>query len=110
VDPKYERERDLMEQIIELAERWLGWRALHIRPARTQHGWRTPVQGTLGKGWPDLLLVHPAKARTIAAELKGPKGQVTPEQMEVLETLLRAGWETYIWRPADWDDIVEALT
>ena len=105
--PAYDRERDLQDQITEMAEKWLGWQWVHFRPARTQHGWRTPVSGPLGKGWPDLVLVR--GPRIIAAELKSTKGKVTTEQTEVLGALNLAGVETYIWRPADWDHIVQIL-
>jgi len=97
----------LQDQIIELAEQWLGWQTMHIRPARTKHGWKTPVQGALGKGWPDLVMLR--GGRIIAAEMKTDKGKVTPEQADVIGLLQAAGVETYIWRPKYWDDIVEVL-
>jgi hypothetical protein len=105
--PAYDRERDLQAQIIELAEEWLGWEVVHFRQARTVKGWRTPVTGKLGKGWPDLILVR--GPRIIAAELKSSKGKVTDEQSHVLAVLGLAGVETYVWRPSDWDTIVEVL-
>jgi hypothetical protein len=105
--PAYDRERDLQDQITELAETWLGWRWVHFRPARTKHGWRTPVSGPLGLGWPDLILVR--DSRIIAAELKSSTGVVSEAQADVLATLGLAGVEVYLWRPADWDSIVEVL-
>lgn len=100
-------EATLVSQIIGLAEDWLGWRCVHFRPGRTQHGWATPVQGSMGKGWPDLIMVR--DGRRIAAECKSAKGRVTPEQSDVLGALSLAGFETYVWRPADWDSIVATL-
>jgi hypothetical protein len=39
-------EADLLAQVTELAELY-GWQWVHFRPARTVHGWRTPVSGPL---------------------------------------------------------------
>lgn len=100
-------EADLLGQVIELAEEYFGWRCVHFRPAKTKHGWRTPVQGSMGKGWPDVVMVN--GGRILAAELKAAKGQPTKEQVEVLALLAKAGVETHIWRPADFDDIVDTL-
>lgn len=97
----------LLSQVIELAETWLGWTTVHFRPARTHYGWRTPVQGSMGKGWPDLILVR--GKRLIAAELKSDKGKLTSEQQDVLALLALAGVETYVWRPADWTSIERTL-
>lgn len=103
-----EDERTLMDRIIELATDWLGWHVLHLRPARTAHGWRTPVQGDLGKGWPDLILVR--GSRIVAAEVKSERGRLTAEQAEVLGILSVAGVETHVWKPSDWDTMVAVLS
>jgi len=66
-------------------------------------------------GFPDLVLVRPP--RVIFAELKDAKGRVRkakvgqpPQQAEWLEALLQCpGVETYLWRPSDWNQIVEVL-
>lgn len=100
-----ETERGFAEAVIEMA-RLLGWRVAHFRPARTLRGWRTAVEGD-GVGFPDLVLVRPP--RLIAAELKSARGRLTAEQGEWLRLLSAAGVETHIWRPADWDDVEEAL-
>ena len=111
--PGYDREADLLDQIIgttpgrEGVAIRLGWECMHLRPARTLKGWRTPVQGSLGKGWPDLILIR--VPRIIAAELKSARGKVSDEQAHVLAQLRLSGVEVHVWRPADWDSIVEAL-
>jgi hypothetical protein len=93
--------------VVEVA-RLAGWRVAHFRPARTAKGWCTPVTAD-GAGWPDLVLVRPP--RIIFAELKSESGKVRPEQTEWLSVLrLLPGAETHLWRPADWDAVVETLT
>lgn len=91
-------------QVIELAK-IRGWRSLHIRPARTAKGWRTPVQGE-GKGFPDLLLVR--GQRLLAAELKVKGRKLTPEQEAWLTALEGAGVAVYRWTPEDWP-LIEAV-
>lgn len=65
-------------------------------------------------GYPDLTLVRvpnrssPA-SRVIYAELKSHKGAPTPTQVEWLETLSMCGLETYLWRPADYDEVATIL-
>ena len=92
----------------------LGWETFHVRPARTKSGWRTPVQGSMAKGWPDLVLVRTRDRRLIFAELKRELEDLRPEQWQVM-TLLGAlvgsartaagqpllSLETHVWRPSD---------
>lgn len=101
-----ELERDFQGAVIEAA-RLSGWRVAHFRPARTRHGWRTPVAAD-GAGFPDLLLVR--GAQLVAAELKSARGKVTPEQADWLDALDGAGVAVYVWKPADWDEVVTTLT
>ncbi|HEY8868928.1 MAG TPA: VRR-NUC domain-containing protein [Candidatus Dormibacteraeota bacterium] len=100
-------ERDFMGQVMELAA-LLGWRRAHFRPARTAHGWVTPVSGD-GAGFPDLLLVRSRDGRAIAAELKAGTAKPTPAQEAWLGDLAACGLEVHVWRPTDWDAVVEAL-
>lgn len=87
----------------------LGWLHVHHRPAQTTRGWRTPVSGELGKGWPDLVLVRERDRRLIFAELKSDTGRVTPDEERVLGILRRVGLEVHVWRPRDLDAIAEVL-
>ena len=100
-----ETEAEFQRWVTELAE-VLGWSHVHFRPAMTSKGYRTPVSGPLGKGWPDLVLV---RERVIFAELKSDKGKLSPEQDWVLGELRRAGAEVYVWRPRDRDEIGAVL-
>jgi hypothetical protein len=112
-------------QVTSLAE-LLGWAWVHFRPGRTQHGWRTPVEGPLGAGWPDLVLLRVRDRRLIFAELKRELEQVSADQAAVLAALgqLAANRysfsdglgfrvlalpqvEAYIWRPSDLRDPIQ---
>ncbi len=98
-------EKDLVKGIIDVA-RLFGWRCAHFRPAMTQQGWRTPVQGD-GKGFPDLVLV---RDRVIYVEAKVGGNTLSPEQTDWLEALRAAAQEAYVWTNRDWEDgIVEAV-
>lgn len=112
-------ERDFMRQVTDLAE-LRGWSWAHFRPAMTEKGWRTPVSGPLGAGWPDLVLVNPEKARLIFAELKSARGKESVAQTAVLDALETVairfggvpgagGVEVHVWRPADWSTIEAVL-
>jgi hypothetical protein len=101
-------EAEFLGQVIALAE-LLGYHAAHFRPALTSRGWRTPVQGSLGKGFPDLVLVSARRRRVVFAELKRDKAHLSDEQVTVLEVLRLAGAEVHVWRPKDWDEIAAIL-
>lgn len=97
-------ERDWQSRVVDLA-RLMGWRIAHFRPAQTARGWRTAMVGT--PGWPDLVLLRPP--RLILAELK-VAAKVGFEQQEWLDQLGDVpGVEVYVWRPVDWDAVIEAL-
>lgn len=104
-------EDQFLKQIIDLAHVY-GWKACHTRAARTSKGWRTPVQGD-GAGFPDLILVREI---VIFAELKNEKGKISDAQEDWITTLNIATQTSknpgnaYIWRPSDWDRIVNILS
>lgn len=90
-------EAEFQSQVTELARRH-GWAWLHVHT--TGKGQHAPLRGPLGVGWPDLILIK--GERLIAAELKAQKApSPTMAQRTVLGMLLRAGAETYVWRPSD---------
>ncbi len=93
------------------------WKWLHIRPGMTQETYvnrkgetknfyRTPVSGD-GKGFPDYLALR--TCRILVAELKGEEGKTTPEQDAWLAAWAETGAEVYLWRPSDFDAILEVL-
>jgi hypothetical protein len=92
-------ERELQDAVIGMAS-LLNWMVLHQRPARTQNGWRTAVQGN--PGFPDLVMVR--NRRMIVAELKAQRGQIGFDQATWLNRLKDVpGVEDYVWYPADWE-------
>lgn len=101
-----ERELEFQRAVIETA-RLSGWRVAHFRPARTEHGWRTPVEAD-GAGFPDLVLLK--RGRCVFVELKSGSGKVTREQAVWLDELSDTPNEVYVWRPQDWDELLEVLT
>ena len=59
-------------------------------------------------GFPDLVLCRPP--RVIFVELKTERGRLSADQRLWLDVLFRCNEvETYLWRPQDWDRIVEKL-
>jgi len=90
-------EADLREQIRDLCKLF-GWKMYF-----TWKSYHSP------KGFPDLVLANPEQKRIIYAELKSEKGKLTPQQEEWLEALAACGQEVYLWRPVDFEGIVEVL-
>jgi hypothetical protein len=96
-------EAELQAAVIECAQ-ILGWRVAHFRAAKTERGWRTPVQGD-GKGFPDLVLVNGRLGRVMFVELKAAAGRVSVEQDDWLGRLMLAtgsNLQVAVWRPKDW--------
>jgi hypothetical protein len=79
-----------------------GWMRVHLRPARTERGWRTAYEGDAGL--PDLVLAR--GGRVLLAELKTATGCFRPGQREWLAA---AGGCGHLWRPADWDGVLAVL-
>ena len=84
-------EAELLACIVDLA-RLLGWKVCHFRPAKTEKGWRTALQGDAGG--PDTILARSGKF--LEVELKTEKGRLSPKQKEWRD----AGVIT--WRPSQW--------
>lgn len=91
-------ERDLQDAVIKYA-RLMGWRVAHFRPAKTEKGWRTPVEAD-GAGFPDLCLVR--GQRLLFVELKSERGTISPAQAVWLADLRNANAEVYLWTPGAW--------
>jgi hypothetical protein len=99
-------ERDYQATIIEAAHIG-GWRVASFRPARTRHGWRTPLQGDAG--FVDMVLAHPYRG-VIFAELKRKPNRLTVEQAAWGLVLRHAGhdWRV-VWVPEMLDEFCQEL-
>lgn len=75
-------ERELQDNVVELAQH-LGWLVHAERPAWTEKGYRTPIQGNAG--FPDLVLanyffiVRNQPQKVLFVELKSEMGELTME-------------------------------
>ena len=99
-----ESEAGFQGWVMQLAE-VCGWSTLHIGKCPKRN--YTPTQGTMSKGWPDLVLIR--DGTLICAELKTDKKYPTPQQREVHAALEACGIAVYVWRPKDRPDIEEIL-
>ena len=97
-------EAQFQEAVIEYAQAQ-GWMVHAERPARSDKGWRTPVQGDAG--FPDLCLgrLRDGKREVRFLELKTEIGKLTESQASWLMCLPNA----YLFRPSDWPQIEEVL-
>ena len=109
-------EAQFQRQVTDLAV-LSGWEWAHFRKAQTPTGWRTPTAGTIGTGFPDLVLVHRSQARLLFVEVKSDKGRLRPDQSRVLSLLYqlvegptREWAEVHVWHPKDWATIEATLT
>ena len=94
VKPPTVTEKDFTAAVRDLAKLF-GWRWYHPFLSKWSE-----------KGYPDVTLV---RERIIFAELKTDTGKLTPSQEEWLAALKDASAETYVWRPRNFDAIVETL-
>lgn len=94
-------EAQFTETVVELAK-FHGWMVSHFRPAWTERGWRTPLQGHAG--FPDLVLARGGEV--LIVELKTVKGKTTKQQIKWGEEI---GNQYRLWRPTDMDEIKETL-
>ncbi len=91
-----------------------GWRFMHAptvtvtrkRAAGPITYAETTTKGTLGRGWPDLVLV---RERVVYAELKADDGYLSEAQKDVRDALRDAEAEWYLWRPRDWAEVQAVL-
>lgn len=96
-------EADLQNSLRDLARRF-GWLTYHTHDSRRSD-----------PGFPDTVLTR--GGRLIFAELKSDKGRLRPEQMAWLCALRETcdvlhpsrQVQVFVWRPRDWDAIVEVL-
>ena len=94
-----ELEKDFQERVCHLA-RLYHWRIYSIPDSR-----RVSMAG-----YPDLTMWNVQQKRLIFAELKREKGKVSESQKIVLSELGQLiQCEVYVWRPSDWDSIIDIM-
>ena len=99
-------EAEFQRLVIDLAQK-LGYLVAHFRPGRNRRNqWTTAVQGD-GKGYPDLTLV--GRGQVLFVELKTDDGELADDQEKWLEHIRANGGTALLWRPRDWDEIVDTL-
>ena len=89
-------EKQWMAKVVAAAEE-MRWKTYHTYDSRKSE-----------PGFPDLVLVR-RDDRVIYAELKSQTGKLTPAQDIWRQYLLSAGAEYHIWRPSDWDAVIDTL-
>lgn len=95
ISPTFRNEKHFTDSVRTAAKR-LGWMAYHTYDSRRSTA-----------GFPDLVLVR--DHRLIFAELKMKKGEMSDAQYMWLRSLVVAGQEVHIWKPDQWDEILEIL-
>ncbi len=90
-------EKEWQAQVIELA-RSLGYVTYHTYDSRRCE-----------PGLPDLFLLRMDPPRFVVIELKTTKGRLTKEQRIWLDGLRAAGIEAFVFRPNQWNELVEEL-
>lgn len=103
-----ESEKAFMHRVMDFAK-WHGYKVCHISDSRRQVRPGVFVGDVDCVGFPDLILCHVKKSRLIFAELKSADGVLTAGQRDWLAALDGVDAETYIWKPADWDEITRVL-
>ena len=97
-------ETEFQKQVVRIAEEF-GWEWMHI--GRTGKHVPNGAKGTLGPGWPDLLLVR--GDRLVIAELKAEKAPPPTQQQFRVLAQFRGVAMTYVWRPSQMNLILEVL-
>lgn len=104
--PRGRPEGDFEDQVVTVAK-LRGWKCFHQRDSRMQFAGKL-VGDPDAKGWPDWVFVR--GPRMVIAELKAAGKSPTPEQREWLAALRGVpALEVHLWRPKDFDTIVQVL-
>ena len=90
-----ESESEFDSRIVQLAG-LNGWKTFHVYDSRKSEA-----------GWPDRLFTR--RPDFFAAELKKQNGKVSAAQQWWIDELRACGWDVRVWKPSDWEEIVERL-
>lgn len=103
-EPPGKPEERFVDRIMEYAG-LRGWRRVHFRPAKTDKGWRTALQGD--KGFPDVIALR--GKRGVVIEAKAGKNKTSEDQDLWLEFFRAVGFEVYVMYPEQWDEVERIL-
>ena len=105
--PVRQSETSFCSSLVDLLHQY-RWRVIHVKVSQVREGrWLTHGAGDIA-GWPDLFATRGHRA--IAAELKVGRNKATQAQIDWLAALGHVpGIEAHIWRPTDWDQILEVV-
>jgi hypothetical protein len=100
-----------MQLGIEQAARLGGWDLHHDRPVEdaSTGRWMTHISSLSTAGFPDLVLRHRDRGTLLVIECKSADGRTTADQDAWLDAFRRAGIDTRIIRPPEYDALVEEL-
>lgn len=98
-------EKLLLDTAIEVLK-LRGWKIHHCRPARTNAGYVTPIQGHVG--FPDLVCAR--RGRVVFVEAKSQKGALSPAQVEWRDELSDGDVEYYVLRPSSLDSFIAIVS
>ena len=97
-------EAQFQKELIAAAELF-GWEVDHTYRGKVAKGaWRT---NSRRNGRPDLFLFRDGEH--MWAELKTDTGRLSEEQLVEIAKMRLAECEVHVWRPRDWESIVERL-
>lgn len=89
-------EREFQDQVTALAAK-AGWLVYHTYDSRRSQA-----------GFPDLVMLR--DGRCVVAELKSERGRLTDDQVRWVAAWDATDAEVFVWRPSDWDAVVDTLT
>lgn len=101
-EPSSETEEAFQRRVIAYAKA-NGWMVAHFRPAKTEKGWRTPVEGHAG--FVDLVLARDGVVHHW--ELKA-EGKYPSAEQRAWGRAMGASYR--LFRPSDWDEVVALLS
>lgn len=87
-------EEEFQAMVIDVAGK-LNWNHYHTRNSKGSKA-----------GFTDLVMW---RERVIFVELKKESGEPTAAQLTTMEELRAAAAEVYLWRPSNWEELVEVL-
>ena len=100
-------EKQHQAEIIKLAELY-GWKVVHFSDSRVVNKHGQAFGDRQAAGWPDLFCIRPPEI--VVIECKKELGKTTENQDEWLALFAACGFDTYVSRPSNLDEVSARLT